>query len=238
MPCAVITGSTRGIGFSIAMELARSGYIPVLNFRTDQQNAESAHARISEICEAAQVVQADVTTESGVQCLFDTASKLGPVDVLINNVGQFHFKPFLETPISAWQAILDSNLISAVLCCQQVLPVMRARRKGHIINIASMHADQIRARPHTLPYAVAKSGLIHLTQTLAKTEGGYGIRVNAVGPGFVDGGEHTHPEHVSQVPLGQLGQPEDVAKAVSFLVSENAQYITGVLLNVDGGALL
>ncbi|MCK5213290.1 MAG: SDR family oxidoreductase, partial [Dehalococcoidia bacterium] len=159
-------------------------------------------------------------------------------EVLINNVGQFHYKPFLETSISEWQAILDSNLISAILCCQQVLPAMRDRQKGHIINIAFMHADQIRPRPNTLPYAIAKSGLIHLTQTLAKTEGAYGIRVNAVGPGFIDGGEHTHPEHVTKVPLGRLGQPEDVAKAISFLISEDAQYITGTLLNIDGGALL
>ena len=238
MPCAVITGSTRGIGFSIAIELARSGFTPILNFRTDRQSAERAHTRLLETCADAQIVQADVTTESGVQSLFDAASKLGPVEVLVNNVGQFHYKPFLETSISEWQAILDSNLLSAVLCCQQVLPAMRGRRKGHIINIVSMHADQIRSRPHTLPYAIAKSGLIHLTQALAKTEGAYGIRVNAVAPGFIDGGEHTHAEHVARIPLGRLGQPEDVAKTISFLISEDAQYITGVLLNIDGGALL
>ena len=238
MPCAVITGSTKGIGFSIAMKLAELGFIPILNYRHDIASAERAHSKLLKVCSDTQVVQADVSTESGTQLLFNAASKLGPVEVLINNVGQFHYKPFLETSISEWQAILDSNLISAILCCQQVLPAMRDRRKGHIINIASMHADQIRPRPNTLPYAIAKSGLIHLTQTLAKTEGAYGIRVNAVGPGFIDGGEHTHPEHVPKVPLGRLGQPEDVAKAISFLISEDAQYITGTLLNIDGGALL
>ena len=234
----MITGSTRGIGFSIAVELATLGFTPILNYRTDQPGAVLARTRLLEICKDVRIVQADVSTEIGAQTLFEAASEVGPVDILVNNVGQFHDKPFLETSISEWKAILDSNLTSAVLCCQQVLPSMRVRKRGHIINIASMHADQIRARPRTLPYAIGKAGLIHLTQALAKTEGAYGIRVNAVAPGFIDGGEHTHPEHVARVPLGKLGQPEDVAKAVRFLVSEDAQYVTGILLNVNGGALL
>jgi len=237
-PCAVITGSTKGIGFSIATELARLGFIPILNYRSDQSTAASALEQIRDVSPDAQIMQADVSSESGARSLFEAASRLGPVDILINNVGQFHDKPFLETPISEWKTILDSNLTSAVLCCQQVLPSMRARKQGHIINIASMHADQIRARPSTLPYAIAKAGLIHLTQALAKTEGAYGIRVNAVGPGFIDGSEHTHPEHIARVALGTLGQPEDVAKVVRFLISEDAQYVTGALLNVNGGALL
>jgi len=237
-PCAVLTGSTKGIGFSIATELARLGFIPILNCRSDQSTAAWALEQIRGISPDAQIVQADVSTESGAQSLFEAASKLGPIEILVNNVGQFHDKPFLETSIGEWKAILDSNLTSAVLCCQQVLPSMRSRKRGHIINIASMHADQIRARPRTLPYAIAKAGLIHLTQTLAKTEGAYGIRVNAVGPGFIDGGEHTHPEHVARVALGSLGQPEDVAKAVRFLISEDARYVTGALLNINGGALL
>lgn len=237
-PCAVITGSTRGIGLSIAMELASLGFTPILNCRSDPSIARSDFEPLSNVLLDAQIVQADVSTESGAQSLFEAATKLGSIDVLVNNVGQFHHKPFLETSIDEWKAIFDSNLTSAVLCCQQALPHMRARKRGHIINVASMHADQIRARPRTLPYAIAKAGLIHLTKALAKTEGAYGIRVNAVGPGFIEGGEHTHLEHVKRVALGTLGDPEDVAKAVGFLISEQARYITGSLLNIDGGALL
>jgi len=238
MTRALITGSTKGIGFSIAVELAEHGFIPILNYRADEEGAKRALSRIQRVCEDASVIQADVTTESGVQSLFEDASKCGPVEVLINNVGQFLYKPFLETSASEWHRILDSNLTSTVLCCQQVLPSMRENKKGHIISIATMHADQIRARPHTLPYAIAKSGIIHLTQTLAKTEGPYGIRVNAVCPGFIAGGEHTHAKHVNKVPLGRLGQPEEVAKAIRFLMSEDAGYVTGAILNVNGGALL
>lgn len=238
MPYALITGSTEGIGFSIAIELARHGFVPLLNYRANEECAARALTRIKRICKDAMAIQADVTTESGAQSLFEAVPRHGTVEVLVNNVGRFHYKPFLETSTSEWREILDSNLTSAVLCCQRVLPSMRERRQGHIINIASMHASQIRARPNTLPYAIAKSGIIHLTQTLAKTEGAYGIRVNAVCPGFIAGGEHTNPEYANKVPLGRLGLPEEIAKAVSFLVSENAEYVTGTLLNVNGGALL
>ncbi|MFC2095300.1 SDR family NAD(P)-dependent oxidoreductase, partial [Candidatus Bipolaricaulota bacterium] len=169
---------------------------------------------------------------------FETVSQSGSVDVLVNNVGQFLYKPFLETSLEEWYGILDSNLTSAVLCCQQALIPMRASGSGHIINIAAMHADRIHARPNTLPYAIAKSGIIHLTQTLAKTEGQYGIRVNAVCPGFIAGGDHTRAEHKDKVPLGRLGQPEEVGKVVGFLVSDEATYVTGAVLNVHGGALL
>ena len=220
------------------MELAEHGFIPILNYRADEEAAEQALTRVRRVCEKAHIIQADVTTEPGVQSLFEAASRCGPVEVLINNVGQFLYKPFLSTSVSEWHKILDSNLTSTVLCCQQVLPSMRENLKGHIINVASMHADQIRARPHTLPYAIAKSGIIHLTQTLAKTEGSYGIRVNAVCPGFIAGGEHTHAEQVNKVPLGRLGQPEEVAKVIRFLVSEEAQYVTGAIIKVNGGALL
>ena len=238
LPYVLITGSTKGIGLFIAMELAEHGFVPILNYRADEEGAERALARIKRVSKDATVIQADVATEAGTQSLFETISKRGTVDVLVNNVGQFLYKPFLETSLKEWHGILDSNLTSAVLCCQQVLPSMRERKKGHIINIATMHADRVRARPSTLPYAIAKSGIVHLTQTLAKTEGPYGIRVNAVCPGFIEGGEHTHAKHGSKIPLGRLGQPEEVAKAVRFLVSEDADYVTGAILNVSGGALL
>ena len=238
MPCAVITGSTKGIGLAIAKELAAVGYAPILNYSQDVTRAERALSCLQEIRKEARLVRADVTTESGVLALFEAALDQGAVEVWVNNIGQFHDKPFLETPIGDWETILRSNLLSAVLCCQRVLPFMRERRRGSIINIASFHADQLRARPNTLPYAIAKAGLIHLTQTLAKTEGAYGIRVNALGPGFIDGGDHTSPEHAKNVSLERLGNADDVAKAVRFLISEDARYITGAFLNVDGGALL
>ncbi len=235
---AVITGGTRGIGFSIAQALSRSHYTPVLNFHSDETRADVALAQLHASCPDAIAVRADATTSTGVQRLVETARRHGEIAVWVNNIGRFHFKPFLQTSIEEWQAILSSNLYSAVLCCQAVLPIMREQRHGQIINMASMHAERIKARPNTLPYAVAKSGVIHLTQTLAKTEGDYGIRINAICPGFIDGGTHTKAQHAEQVPLSRLGSAEDIAQAVGFLVSEGASYITGAVINIHGGALL
>ncbi|MBE0635710.1 SDR family oxidoreductase [Candidatus Bipolaricaulota bacterium] len=237
-PHALITGSTRGIGLAIASQLARSGYVPILNYVHDDERANHALAHLQHICTGTRLIQADVATESGVQSLFERAREYGPIEVLVNNVGKFLFKPFLETSLDEWSDILDSNLTSTVLCCKQVLPFMRAQHKGHIINIAAMHASDVRARPNTLPYAIAKSGVIHLTQTLAKTEAPYGIRVNAVCPGFIAGGDHTNPDDVAKIPLGRLGQPQDIAAVIRFLVSEESAYMTGAILEIHGGALL
>ncbi len=234
----MITGSTRGIGLAIASELASRGFTPILNYRNDTLRAERALATIRALQEDASLAQADVTQEEQVDAMFEDVLRSGPIGVLVNAVGAFGFKPFVETSASEWRSILESNLLSAVYCARRAVSVMRAQKGGHIINIGSMHADQVRARPHTLPYAIAKSGVIHLTRTLAKTEAPYGIRVNAVCPGFIEGGDHTDPKHVRNVPLGRLGRAEDVAKAVAFLVSEDAAYITGIALGIHGGALL
>ena len=237
-PHALITGSTKGIGLAIALELSAQGIVPILNYRSDKQSAIRACQQIETLGVNAIAIQADVTTEAGVRHLVASAADHGPISVLINNVGEFILKSFLETDTSDWNRILGSNLISTILCCQQAIPLMRKRKEGQIINIASMHAEEVRARPNTLPYAIAKSGVIHLTHTLAKTEGPYGIRVNAICPGFIEGGEFTQPEDRHRVPMGRLGQPEDIAHAVSFLVSSDADYITGAVLNVHGGGLL
>lgn len=235
---ALVTGSTRGIGWAIARELAQRGLRVVLNYRDDEACAQRALAELSRVAPSAELVRSDVCSESGIDLLFRRALQAGPVDVLVNTVGEFLHVPFLQATREDWERILCSNLLSAVRSCQLVLPSMREQKRGHIINIASMHADRFRARPNTLAYTVAKTGIIHLTHALAKTEAVYGIRVNAVAPGFVDGGEHTQAKHRELVPLGRLGQAEDIARAVAFLLSPDADYMTGAILEIHGGALL
>lgn len=235
---ALITGSTRNIGRAIAERLARDGYVPILNYAHDEDRAFGALEDVRSVCPEAELIRADVTEERDVVRLIGEATANGPIDLLVNNAGAFLLKPFLETSLDEWNRILAANLTSGFLCCREALPGMRARGRGGIVNVASMHAERSRAAPNTLPYAVAKAGVVLLTKTLAKTEGPYGIRVNAVSPGFVDTGANLPSNAASRVPLGRIARPEEIAAAVSFLASDEAAHITGSVLGVHGGALL
>jgi len=235
---ALITGSTRNIGLAIAERLAHDGYTPILNYAHNTEQATRALEAVRELRPETQLIRADVTQERDVARLIEEASSNGPIDLLINNAGSFLVKPFLDTSLGEWDRSLRANLTSAFLCCRAILPSMRARGRGGIVNIASMHAERPRATPNTLPYAVAKAGVVLLTRTLAKTEGLYGIRVNAISPGFVDTGANLPTEAASRVPLGRIARPEEIAAAVSFLASDEAAHITGAVLDVHGGAFL
>lgn len=235
---ALITGSTTNIGLAIAQRLARDGYAPILNHAHDSAQATRALETLRRFHPDAELIRADVTRELDVTRMIDEATTDGPIDLLVNNAGAFLLKPFLETTADEWNGILASNLTGTFLCCREILPRMRSRGDGLIINIASMHAQRQRAVPNTLPYAIAKSGVVLLTKTLAKTEGRHGIRINAVSPGFVDTGANLPPDAESRVPLGRFARPAEIAAAVSFLASDEASYITGSILDVHGGAFL
>jgi len=232
---ALITGSTRGIGFSIARRLALSGYEVILNYAHDEKRAKKASSELRNLSSNVSVIRADVTDEGDLRRLIEAAE---PLSLLVNNVGDFLFKPLLETTKTEWDSIIASNLTSAFLCCRGVIPSMRARKSGRIINIASMNAGIVRPTPNTLPYAIANAGIIMLTKTLAQTEGRFGIRVNAVCPGFVESSEHTPPDVARTIPLRRLAMADEIAEAVLFLASDRASYITGAVLDVHGGALL
>ena len=237
-PQAVITGGTRGIGLAIAERLAKEHFTPLLNYAHDDTQAEKALAEIQQHAPATRLIKADVTSETGVEHLVQKAVQSGPVSLWVNNVGDFLFKPFLEISLAEWESILKSNLTSAFLCCRAVIPHMRKNDGGCIVNIGMMQADILRAVPNTIPYTIAKSGLLILTKSLAKSEGRYGIRVNVVNPGFIATPPSLSEKHVSKIALARYGKPAEVAAAVAFLSSEDARYITGAVLNVHGGAFL
>jgi 3-oxoacyl-[acyl-carrier protein] reductase len=231
---AVITGSTTGIGQAIARYLAADGFTIVLNYRQDYRTAEEAIAEIKQITPLSLVIQADVASSAGAEKLISTAiAELGRIDILVNNVGAFLLKRFDETSLVEWQQIIDSNLTSTFLCTQRVLPIMRQQRSGHIINIGMANAEVMRAVPNTIPYTIAKAGVLILTKSLAKIEASYNIRVNAVNPGVI-----TTPYDSIEIPLGRRGRASDIAATISFLVSDQAEYITGAIINVHGGAFL
>lgn len=234
---ALITGSTKGIGFGIAKRLAQEGYAIALNYRRDAEAAAKAVAELEALTPTA-AFQADVSDPDEAHRLIDAViERFGRLDVLVNNVGPFLLRSPAETSVEEWQAMINGNLNSAFYCSKFALPELR-KRGGVIINIGTQNAEMTRGAPNTTAYSVAKTGLVVLTKSLARVEGRRGVRVNMVNPGFIETYHTTEAERVEvppMVPLGRLGTVEDVAEAVAFLISERASYINGAVLNVTGG---
>ncbi len=236
---AVITGGNKGIGRAIAEQLAREHYAIVVNYHSDEASAQETLAALQANSPRSIVVQADVSTPDGASALIEQSqAQFEKIDVLINNAGPFLVKSLFDTSIDEWEYILRTNLSSAFYCCKFALSLMRARKSGHIINLGSLNAETARGAPTTTAYNIAKTGLVVLSKSLARSEGRNGIRCNIVNPGFIETyatSDADKRELPSLVPLGQLGKPQDIAQTVSFLLSDQARYITGAVINVHGG---
>ena len=244
-PTALVTGSTRGIGRAIAFRLARDGYAVVVNHAGPGGGEETAAAIRGQGGEAV-AIRADVRWPDECRRLVREAEGLsGPVAALVNNVGPFLERPLQETTDEEWRLLVDGNLSSAFYCAREVLPAMRRRGGGSIVNVGALNAEISPGMSHEAPaYFVAKTALLMLTRTLARSEGRHGIRVNAVNPGFVeteayaDWSEAEQTRWRERIPLGRFGRPDEIAEAVSYLVSERAAYVSGAILAVHGGLWL
>ncbi|MBI4790248.1 MAG: SDR family oxidoreductase [Chloroflexi bacterium] len=236
---AIITASGKGIGRGIARHLAADGMTIVVNYLKDQAAAEESLAEVQHLAPRSILVQADVSQPEGAKSLIDQAiAALERIDVLVNNAGPFLVKSLFDTEVEEWQRILDGNLSSAFYCTKFALPTMRAQRSGNIVNIGSLNVETTRGAPTTAAYNAAKTGLVVLTKSAARSEARYGIRCNLVNPGFIETyatSEADRRELPSLVPLGSLGSQDDIAEAIAFLISDKARYITGSVLNVHGG---
>jgi 3-oxoacyl-[acyl-carrier protein] reductase len=236
---AVVTGSGKGIGRGIAERLARNGYRVVINYRRDAASAHEALTGIKDASPDSLVIQADVATPEGAADLIEqTRAAFGRLDVLVNNAGPFLVKPVFETTVEEWREILDGNLSSAFYCIKAALPIMRAQKSGHIINLGSLNSENARGAPTTVAYNVAKTGLVVLTKSVARSEARHGIRCNIVNPGFIETyamSDADKRELPSIIPLGTLGQVRDISNIVAFLLSDEANYVTGAVINVHGG---
>lgn len=240
---AVITGGTKGIGKAIARRLAQDGCDVVLNYHGDDGAAQSALREFNDLPVKAMAVKADVSNSGGASLLIDTATKeLGALDILVNNVGPFLVRALSDTTDDEWRQTLDGNLSSAFYCCRAALRVMREQRGGSIINIGALNVEHSPIGVfEAQAYYIAKSGIIMLTRSLARSEAPWGIRVNAVNPGFIETESYDQYRAENKaawarmIPIGRLGTPGDVAEAVGFLVSEQARYVTGTVLHVHGG---
>jgi NAD(P)-dependent dehydrogenase (short-subunit alcohol dehydrogenase family) len=238
LPVALVTGASRGIGRSIALCLARQGCDVGVNYQGDVAAAGEVMEQIRALGRRAVLVQGDVSLpDEAPRLVALTEAELGPLRVLVNNVGPFFFRPLTATTERQWREVLDGNLSSVFYLCRAAIPGMRARRYGRIVNLGLSPAHTIRAATNIAAYAIAKTGVLILTRTLAAEEAHHGITVNCVSPGLIDNG-HLPPaqrEWMEQrVPTGRLGQPDDVANAVAFLVSGAAEYISGANLAVAG----
>ena len=237
---AVVTGASRGIGRAVALELASAGAAVMVNYRSRAQQAEEVAAAVLERGGRASVCQADVTDEDQVRRLMDSAKRqLGPPSVLVANAGVIHDQLAAAMTVEQWDTVIHTTLRGTFLCIRAVVPGMMAQRSGSIVCLSSIAAER-GGRGHA-NYAAAKGGVNALTRSLAVELAPKGIRVNAVAPGVVVTEmsqrvrELAQDEIRAQIPLRRFGDPEEVARAVRFLASDDASYITGEVLHVTGG---
>jgi NAD(P)-dependent dehydrogenase (short-subunit alcohol dehydrogenase family) len=240
---AIVTGAGRGIGLGIALALVREGArVALCDIRAELLT--DALAEVEARGGEALVFQMDVTRREQIQHAVDeTARRWGTVDILVNNAGIYEVLPFEEIGETQWDRLLAVNLKGAFLCCQAAVPFMKRQGWGRIVNIASSagKAGGTLAGAH---YSVSKAGLICLAKQLARELGPHGITVNAIAPGRIDTpmihsvSEEENEAFVLRTPVGRLGTPEDVAHAVVFLASEESSFITGEIVDVNGGLLI
>jgi NAD(P)-dependent dehydrogenase (short-subunit alcohol dehydrogenase family) len=238
MPAALITGGKR-IGAAVARALAAAGYDVALSYNRSRAEAESLASEITALGRRAHIQQANLSNPDECRALVDgAASALGRLDVLVNMASVYAHVPFDELDERVWHSVIDVDLRAAFLCARAAVPHMRRAGGGHIVNFADWIAASRRPRyPGYLPYYVAKSGAIALTEALALELAGDGILVNAVAPGPILAPPGTTDEELKTVeaatPLGRWGGPEPIARTVLFLVESD--FITGETIRVDGG---
>jgi 3-oxoacyl-[acyl-carrier protein] reductase len=236
---ALVTGASRGIGKACALTLAGSGYRVAIAARS-LDNLQDTAAAISSAGAEAYSVAIDVSDSASIKAGFEkTAAEFGRIDVLINNAGVTKDGLAVRMKEADWRTVLDTNLSGAFFAIQQVLPAMMRERWGRIVNISSVVGEMGNAGQAN--YVASKAGLIGLTKSLAQELGARNITVNAVAPGFIEtdmtGGlsDELKQKMLANTPLRRMGTPDDIAHAVRFLVSEEASFITGHVLDVNGG---
>jgi glucose 1-dehydrogenase len=242
---AVVTGSSSGIGEAIALAFAANGAAVVINYSRHEDAAQQVLEKIEGAGGKGLVVGADVSDPKEVEAMVQQATDtFGRLDIMVNNAGLEHKMPFLETPFEVWQETMAVNLTGAWLGCQAAAKRMVAQGdSGRIINVSSVHEDL--AMPTNAPYCATKGGVRMLMRTLAVELAPHNITVNNIAPGAIetpmDAPLEEHPDEMkellSEIPLGRMGKPEEVANLALFLASDDSSYVTGSTLFVDGGMI-
>jgi 3-oxoacyl-[acyl-carrier protein] reductase len=237
---ALVTGGSRGIGAAVCAELGAAGAEVVVNYASAAGAAEAVCATVRAAGGTAHAVAGDVSTPEGAAGLVaHVESGIGPIAILVCNAGITRDNLIMKLSDDDWRAVIDTNLGGAFFTCRAVARPMLKRRGGAIVAVSSIVG--VRGNAGQTNYAASKAGLIGLTKSLAKELGSRGIRVNAIAPGYIATAltdalpEPARDAILEQTPLGRLGEPADVARAVRFLVSDAAAFVTGDVLAVDGG---
>ena len=240
---AVVTGSGRGLGKSIALKLAQMGANIVLNDIVSSDAIDSTAEEFKAAGYNVLVTKGDVRSESDVKDMVSKAVEaFGSVDILVNNAGITKDKPMAMMSEQDWDDVLDINLKGAFFCTKIVSKTMIKKRSGKIINIASVAG--VMGNPGQANYSASKAGLIGLTKSTAKELASRGITCNAVAPGIIQSKmtdvlpEKVKENYLNNIPLGRFGTPDDVANVIGFLASDDSNYVTGQVINIDGGLVM
>lgn len=240
---AVITGGTRGIGKQIALELAKNGYDIVTNYRTENDDLKDLINQVEKLGVKINTYKCDVSNfENTEEFIKNVISDFGKIDVLINNAGITKDGLLMRMKKEDFEDVIDVNLVGTFNITRNVIPYMIKAKRGRIVNISSVVG--VSGNAGQTNYSASKAGIIGFTKSLAKEVASRNITVNAVAPGFIQTKmtevlkNEVKDEILKQIPLKRFGTTEDVAKAVKFLVSEDSSYITGQVINIDGGMLM
>ena len=234
---AIVTGASKGIGRAISVELAKSGYYPIINYRSDEAGAVETLKMITELGASGEIMAFDVTDFDAVQSAVGRIiADHGTIDALVNNAGITADELFVMMSRKKWHSVIDTSLNGFFNITRPVLEKMVVQKKGAVVSIASVSALMVNRGQAN--YAAAKAGLIAATRTVAAEVGRLGVRVNVVAPGLIDTEmikDFPLKNIKSLIPMARIGQPEEIARVVRFLCSDDASYITGQVIAVNGG---
>jgi 3-oxoacyl-[acyl-carrier protein] reductase len=233
MPSALITGSAKGIGKAILLALAKHGYDVAIHYRSSQAEAQAVAEEASSYGVKTTILQADITKPTEAQTLIQKAHEtFGRLDVLVNNVGNYHKGPLDELSIDDWHEMFNSNLNAVFYTCQAAVPLMQQKDSGRIINIGFAGIENLIARPRSVAYVIAKTGVLLYSKALAKSEAANNITVNVISPGVI---ENSISQPIEDIPMKRTGTFDELTSAVMYFLSPEARYVTGTNLQVAGG---